>query len=112
MAKTAASEELLGKLHSKVATIMLKAVEQIGNDQEAYDAAKEQATSDAIDELVMERPELSPSLMSAITKFLSDNKITCNPEDSKELGELEQRLQMKRKRKSIGNVVPLIPEDD
>ena len=108
MAKNAATESALGELHGKVAKVMSTAMDQIEKQQVAFDDADERGVD--LTEIV--RPEVNASLLSCITKFLSDNKITCNPEDSKELGELEQRLQMKRKRKSIGNVVPLIPEDD
>lgn len=108
MAKNAATESALGELHSKVAQVMNTAMHQIEKQQLAFDAADERGE----DLTEVTRPEVNASLLSCITKFLSDNKITCNPEEDEKLGELEQRLKNKRARKSIGNVVPLHAEDD
>lgn len=49
--------------------------------------------------------EANPALLTAVSKFLKDNNITCAIEDSKEMSELEERLSKKRKR--VGNVVPI-----
>lgn len=111
MAKTAASEEILGMLHAKVAKVMLGALEQIESSQKAYDDMLADVVQDTVDEVVSKRPELSASLISAITKFLADNKITCNPAEDEAVSGLEARLANKRKRKAVGNVIPFDTEE-
>lgn len=108
--KNAASENLLGTLHNKVATVMVGILDTTEKAIEAYKEASE--TADAETLATMQRPELSPAMLSAMTKFLSDNNITCNPEEDSAQSELEQRLASKRRRKAVGNVVPIRDEDD
>lgn len=110
MSKNTATEEVLGTLHAKVAGVMLGILSTTEKAIEAYEEASE--TADAETLAAMIKPELAPSMLSAMTKFLSDNKITCNPAESESLSDLDKRLREKRKRKSVGNVVPMIPEDD
>lgn len=56
-------------------------------------------------------PEVSAPLLSVATKFLADNKITCVPEESAALTNLEETFKAKRERKlkklSVDNVIPL-----
>lgn len=92
MTKKAANEETLGTLHAKVAEVMLNALnstdmlnEQIAADNEK---ARQADQLDAIRDLI----EPSPALLGAITKFLKDNEITCNTEDSVGLTALQQQL--------------------
>lgn len=97
MSKNAASEELLGELHTKITKVMIKSLEQVEKAQDTYDDTPD-------DEKELVRPEVSASLLSAMTKFLADNKITCNPAEGSKMSELEQRL--RRKKQAVGNVVP------
>lgn len=101
MSKNAASEELLGKLHQKVASAMIRAVEYVEKGQDAYDELGEPA--EAI------RPELSPAMLSAMTKFLADNSITANPVEDEKTSQLGELLRKKRMR--VGNVVPIRDDD-
>lgn len=103
MTVQAASEAALGSLHSKVATVMKGALDVYDAEQEVYLAKVESGdTEDLI------APVPNASLLSVITKFLSDNKITCVPADSQEVGELEAKLREKRaSRKSVKNVIHL-----
>lgn len=97
MSKNAASEEVLGKLHQKVAEAMIRAIDYVEQGQDAYEELGQPA--EAV------RPELSPAMLSAMTKFLADNSITANPAEENTTSELEKRLASKRKR--VGNVVPI-----
>ena len=108
--KNAASEALLGTLHNKVATVMVGILSTTEKAIEAYEEASE--TADAETLATMQKPELSPAMLSAMTKFLSDNSITCNPEEDTAMTDLEARLRSKQQRKrSVGNVVPLHADD-
>lgn len=100
MTVKAASEGALGELHSKVAKVMSNALDVVEKAQEHW------LEGDADEP----RPEVSAPLLSAITKFLNDNKISCVPEDSKEMSDLEKRLMAKRKT-SVGNVVHAFPQE-
>lgn len=105
MTERAASETVLGELHSKVARVMTQALD-------VYDTAQEIYLNTARDKIeegqVIPEPVLSAPLLGVMTKFLADNKISCVPADSKELSDLEKRLKSKRKRvASVGNVVHL-----
>lgn len=103
MTVKAASEGALGELHNRVANVMKGALD-------VYDAAQRDYldkvdTGDTQDVIV---PEVNASLLSVITKFLSDNSITCVPEESDAVTGLAASLKEKRaKRKSVTNVVHL-----
>lgn len=107
--KKAASEDTLGELHNKVANVMIGILNTTEIALEAYEEASKTADVETL--AVMTKPELSPSMLSAMTKFLADNSITCNPAESSSASELEHILQNKQRRKRVGNVVPLRPED-
>lgn len=101
MTTGAAKEGLLGNLHNKVARVMVNALDVHEKAQENYLKSEDE---DAIE------PVLSAPLLGVITKFLNDNKITCVPEESAGLSELEERLKNKRNRRAVGNVVHLTDE--
>lgn len=104
MSKSAASEEALGELHTKVAKVMTRALDQIDKAQDIFDE-----NVDGADPEAAMRPEVSPAMLSAITKFLADNKVTCNPAESENMSDLQRHLKNK-KRRSVGNVVPMHEE--
>ena len=106
MTKSAASEEALGELHTKVAKVMTRALDQIEKVQDVFDSIDEPE----LEQTVL-RPEVSPAMLSAITKFLSDNKVTCNPAESADMSDLQKRLSTKRRR-SVGNVVAMHDEPE
>lgn len=111
----AAKESQLGALHEKVATVMVRILDQVEKAQdnfeqimEAVDTADEDL-QEKLKDLVM--PEVSPAMLSAMTKFLSDNKITCLPEESKAMSDLEKELATKRtRRRPVGNILPFEKE--
>ena len=95
----AATETQLGELHAKVATVMTNALDVVAKAQEQY------LENEADD--IGPMPEVSAPLLGVMTKFLSDNKISCLIEESGAMGELAQTLAEKRsaRRKRVGNVV-------
>lgn len=108
--KNAASEALLGTLHNKVATVMVGILNTTEKAIAAYEEVAENADAETL--ATITKPELAPAMLSAMTKFLSDNSITCNPEEDSALTDLERQLNEKRARKRrVGNVVPLHPGD-
>lgn len=111
MSNNAAHEKDLGALHSAVAKIMSTTLKNLQKMQDAFDEALDAAQGDptAVMDAIVTRPEVSPALLAAITKFLADNKITCQVEESAELSETARIIQEKQKarRKGVGNVIPL-----
>lgn len=116
--KKTATESKLGELHAKVADIMVNTLDYYERTAHEHDERVELAKEEQNPELlpITERPIAPPALLTAITKFLADNKITCAPEDDNSLSELEDRLAKKRKRGRRGLAVvggvDMSPEDD
>ncbi len=106
MTTKAANEGELGELQAKVMSDALTCVDIA---QVKYIAAEDKELEGLSDVIP---PMVSAPLLSVITKFLNDNKISCAPEDSKTMTELETRLANKRARKSVGNVVHLTGTED
>lgn len=106
MSAKAATEGQLGELHHKVATVLTNALKVVEKAQEKY-LLEEDVPLD------MPLPEVSAPLLSVAAKFLADNKITCAPEESAALSDLdaqlaEKRAKRERKRLTVGNVVPMV----
>lgn len=113
--KGRATETQLGELHNAVAKVMTNALTVSEVAQEVYLRKTEYIKDNPDDpDMLMALPERPPevpaTLLSVITKFLADNKITCIPEESKQGNELQDKLNAMRangRRKSVGNVVHL-----
>jgi len=102
--KGPASEGTLGDLHTKVAKVMINALDKVIAQQE--NPAQDENGNDV--EVV-----INPALISVAVKFLDSNKITCAPEAGNTMSELEQKLAAKaKKRRQVGNVVHLEPDTD
>lgn len=101
---TKATDKTLGELHGRLAKAMLSA---LSSSEQASSLLQEY--SDELPEAVVvflgNLSDANPSLLTAVSKFLKDNSITCAIEDNNEMSELEKRLISKRKR--IGNVIPI-----
>lgn len=107
MSKGPATEGRLGDLHNKVAEVMISALATAEKAQEVYEATDVEVLA----EKGIKEPELNPALLSVMVRFLDANKVTCAPEAGNSMGELEQRLADKaKKRRSVGNVVHLTDE--
>jgi hypothetical protein len=92
MSKGAASESLLGQLHERVAKVMLDALDRYAKF-DLDDIVLGDPDGNGM--VTVSIPEPSAALLGAITKFLKDNDITCQIEESKEMSDLEKRLQAK-----------------
>lgn len=101
-----ATDKLLGELHGRVAKSMLDALEASDQAQALLDEYSEELPNDVINYLSKSAGN-NPALLTAVTKFLKDNSITCVIEDNSDMSELEERLQNKRNKKRIGNVIPM-----
>lgn len=102
---TKASDKLLGELHGKLATSMMNALQESDEAQILLDIYAEELPQEVAD-FLEKKSSASPSLLTAITKFLKDNNVTCSIEDSEEVNELAERLNRKARKKAIGNVIP------
>lgn len=89
----AASESVLGKLHTKLTEVLIEALE--GAETPGY--------VDPETGLEVEGTVLPPSaaVMTVAAKFLKDNNITCEPAEDNELGEL-QRIMAERQKNLRG----------
>jgi len=102
MAKGAATEQVMGDLHEKVATVFLRILKKYEGRMDAADAARE-AEDELANTLLTE--DVNPAMMSAITKFLKDNSIEFDTEEIQKLTDTEQRLNARRQKR--GNLVQL-----
>jgi hypothetical protein len=99
MSKASAKESLLGELHAKVAEIMLSALK--AHDAKAtlamaaLNRARDAEDIEGMVQAITLIPEPNAALLGAITKFLKDNEITCNTDDSESMSALEQRMKAK-----------------
>ena len=114
MSKNSATEAVMGLLHGKVASVLVKAFDNVERAQIAFEDAIKSGDQDAVLAALGAMPEVSPAMISAATKFLADNKITCQPEDDENIGGLADRLKNKQtqKRRAVGNIVPFQPDSD
>jgi len=99
-----ASDKLLGELHGKLAKSMLAALRASENASELLEEYGEELPADVVS-FLSKTAGTNPSLLTAITKFLKDNDITCSSEDNGEMSEREERLKKKSERKSVSNIV-------
>ena len=101
-----ATDKLLGELHGRLAKSMLGALQASEQAAALLEEYGEELPG-AVQAFLVKTADANPALLTAVAKFLKDNKITCAIEDSEEMSELEQRLAKKRERKSVGNVIPI-----
>lgn len=98
MAKGAAKEGAMGRLHSKLATVFTRVLEDYERKLDANMAGAEirDAVEEAmIDELAMDF-EPNPAMLSAISKFLKDNEVMLDTEEVDKLNSQERRLKDRR----------------
>lgn len=103
---TKATDKLLGELHGKLATSMLEALKASDQAKALLDEYADELPG-AVTAFLSKHADANPALLTAVSKFLKDNSITCAIEDNDEMSELEQRLAKKRERKQVGNVIPM-----
>jgi hypothetical protein len=101
--KGPATESTLGELHNKIAKVMTNALDKVITKQVTPDKDENGNDIDA---------PVNPALLSVITKFLAENKITCAPEIGNTMSDLEKKLAEKQAtRRRVGNVVHLDAAD-
>lgn len=101
---TKATDKLLGELHGKLAKSMLTALDASERAGELLDEFGDDLPG-AVQAFLIKHADANPALLTAVSKFLKDNSITCAIEDDEQMSELEERLKNKRKR--VGNVIPI-----
>ncbi len=112
MANGTASEDTLALLHKKLAEVMMDSlnsferIEAITDELEQVLATGTDVNRDEVVRLILKLPTVSPALLAVIAKFLKDNNVTCNADESDEMQSLEKRLANK-KRRSVGNITHL-----
>lgn len=82
----AASESILGNLHERLAETYLDLLK----GRPVFDEAGEEVG----------RIPLGAADLQAINKFLKDNDITCAPDDSGKLAEIEERMRERNDRRT------------
>lgn len=87
----AATEKRLGELHNKVAEVLIDALD--GEELPGY------TDPETDEEVPAKRLPPSAAIIAAATKFLKDNEITCQPAADNALGELEERIKLRRERR-------------
>ena len=106
MAKGAATERKLGKLHEMLTELFIKQLERYSAQLDAVDKIDpNELESEVLAELLNNGFEPSPAMLSAVSKFLKDNEIMYDTEQLEELSSLERRLKDKREKR--GNVISL-----
>lgn len=95
-----AGEKELSSLHVKVAAILNSKLDQCTKAEMLLHEHKGELPEDVAD-FLEECMDASPALLTVVTKFLKDNDITVNKEDSEKMSDLEERLKAKRNRTSV-----------
>lgn len=98
MSKRAATEDKLGELHEALADNL---IDRLRNGERVWDSKSGQ---------FVQLDSCTPSTLNVITRFLSDNDITCVAEEASRIGELQRAMDERRKRRGIKDgdkVVPL-----
>ena len=88
----AATEKRLGELHLKVTEVLIEAL-----DGEELPGYEDPETGEV---MAAKRIPASAAVIAAATKFLKDNEITCVRDQGNALGELEAKMEERRKRRS------------
>ncbi len=78
MTSKAAKTDKLGELHSRVAEVMLDALNNIEESNARLKELHEMIKAEKDEQPAFVPLEPSAALLNAITKFLKDNEITCN----------------------------------
>lgn len=98
-----ASEDKLGRLHGQVADALLTSIGQSDKAQALLVKFPEELP-DEVRRFLEDCSEVHPSLLTVATKFLKDNHISVDGEDSTELGELAKELKEKRAKGKVSSI--------
>lgn len=104
MAKGAAKETKLGKLHDRLADVFIRVLERYETRMKA--PSQEDLEADMLDEILEFEP--SPAMLSAIAKFLKDNEIGIDVDQQDKLSATQMRLDdLKNRRAGRADVTSL-----
>lgn len=103
-----ATDKILGELHGKLAKSMINALNTSTAASELLEEYRDELPG-AVVHFLSNLESSNPALLTAVSKFLKDNDITCAIEDDNKMTELEELLKNKQ-RKRVGNVVPIEQE--
>lgn len=91
-----ATERQLSSLHGKVAQTLSNTLEQADTASLLLDVYKDELPDD-VKEFLEKVTVVHPSVLTVATKFLKDNEITVDAEQSGDLADLRSKLQAKNK---------------
>ena len=112
MARGAAKEQSLGRLHSKLTDVFLKVLQRYEDRMELVqriDAGEISIEDEMIQQLFDENSMPNPAMLGAVSKFLKDNDISFDSEKLDELGSLERRLAEQRAKRSNVTTLATLP---
>lgn len=96
-----ATETQLSALHGHVASTMTAALNTSAQAEKLLRKYEDAAIPGEVIRFLEQATVVNPSLLTAITKFLKDNDISCDIGSSDDLQELEASLARKRKGGSV-----------
>ena len=106
MAKGAATESSLGKLHSKLADVFAKVLERYIERMDALDTVDMTDVEDEmLKELFEEGAMPNPAMLNAVAAFLKQNEIRFDDEKVDKISALQESLNERKAKR--GNVVTL-----
>lgn len=101
MALKAASEAVLGNLHSQVARVFTKVLQTYEKRLDAIDNINTaELTEDVLNLLMNDNALPNPAMLAAITKFLRDNTISFDTREIEHLSATQERLNERRKKRT------------
>lgn len=93
---TRATEDQLAALHKRVAESFVNALDQSTEASRLLEVERDVPLPVDVVSFLEELTTVHPSLLTAATKFLKDNNISCSPGESADLNRLAKQLQDKR----------------
>lgn len=100
MAKGAATEQKLGKLHDKVADIFARVLDTYHKRLDVADKIDvDELEDEMIAELFADNITPNPAMLSAITTFLKNNEIRFDSEQVDNVSQLQKRLDARREQR-------------
>jgi hypothetical protein len=110
MAKGAASEESLGKLHDKLATVLARVIDgYIKRLDVIENVTPEQLEDEMLAELFNDNAMPNPAMLTVVSNFLKNNEIRFSTEEVSKLGELNEQLAIRRKARGSIASLSLVP---
>ena len=101
MANNAASEAVLGDLHSRVARVFTKVLQTYEKRLDVLDTIKTEELTEEVLALLMSSDNMpNPAMLAAVTKFLRDNTIAFDTCEIEVMSATQERLNARRAKRS------------